>query len=133
LSCWAAIDEVIFLLRGVLGVVRKSGRESSNFVFYCIFMIQFFKVFWGGTWGAPYSPSPVCIYVGSSKFKNLCLRLLGPEAKQFLTTTWPDLNCLPDSHSRKPPSEFRQYSTLHAMHKLVKILIMNTILSGNIH
>ncbi len=35
----------------VHGVVRKSGRGSSIFVFYCIFMLQFFKVFWGGTWG----------------------------------------------------------------------------------
>ncbi len=43
---------------GVLRVVRKSGRGSSIFVFYCIFMIQFLKVFWGGTWDAPSSPSP---------------------------------------------------------------------------
>ena len=35
------------LLRGVLGVVRKSGWGSSIFVFYCIFMIQFFEVFEG--------------------------------------------------------------------------------------
>ncbi len=40
------------LLRGVLGVVRKSGRGSSIFVFYCILMIQFFEVFRGGTLGA---------------------------------------------------------------------------------
>jgi hypothetical protein len=51
------------LLRGVLGVVRKSGRGSSIFVFYCIFMIQFFKVYWKGTWGVPLlPPPPVCIY-----------------------------------------------------------------------
>jgi len=43
----------------VHGVVRKSGRGSSIFVFNFIFMLQFFKVFWGGTWG---SPPPVCIY-----------------------------------------------------------------------
>jgi hypothetical protein len=30
---------------GVHGVVRKSGRGSSIFVFNCIFMLQFFKVF----------------------------------------------------------------------------------------
>ncbi len=40
---------------GVHGVVRKSGRGSSIFVFYCIFMLQFFKVFWGGTWVPPLS------------------------------------------------------------------------------
>jgi hypothetical protein len=38
---------------GVHGVVRKSGRGSSIFVVYCIFMLHIFKVFWGGTWGAP--------------------------------------------------------------------------------
>jgi hypothetical protein len=44
------------LLRGILGVVKKSGSGSSIFVFYCIFMIQFF---------APPPSSllpPVCIY-----------------------------------------------------------------------
>ncbi len=52
----------------VLGVVEKY-RGSSNFVFYCIFTTQFFKLFWGGTLGAPSSlslppcpPPPVCIY-----------------------------------------------------------------------
>ena len=30
---------------GVLVVVRKSGRGSSIFMCYCIFMIQFFEVF----------------------------------------------------------------------------------------
>jgi|LakMenE18May11ns_1017448.scaffolds.fasta_scaffold6963593_1 hypothetical protein len=30
---------------GVHGVVKKSGRGSSMFVFYCIFMLQFFKLF----------------------------------------------------------------------------------------
>ena len=45
---------------GVHGVVRKSGRGYSIFLFYCIFMLQFFKVFWAGTWGAPLSPPPLC-------------------------------------------------------------------------
>ncbi len=48
---------------GVYGAVKKSGRGSSTFVFYCIFMLQFFKVFWGGTWGAPLLlplPLPLC-------------------------------------------------------------------------
>ena len=51
------------LLRGVLGVVRKSGVV----VFYCIFMWKFLKIFIGGTWGAPPPPPPppVCIYVPS--------------------------------------------------------------------
>ncbi len=50
---------------GVHGVVRKSGRGSSIFVFYCIFMLQFFKVFWGGTWGAPLLPPlpPTCVHL----------------------------------------------------------------------
>jgi hypothetical protein len=47
---------------GVHGVVRKSGRGSSIFVFYCIFMLQFFKVFWGGTWGAPPRPPRVHLW-----------------------------------------------------------------------
>ncbi len=49
---------------GALEVVRLSWMGSSIFVFYCIFlMIQFFKVFWGGTWGAPIlPPPPECIY-----------------------------------------------------------------------
>jgi hypothetical protein len=45
--------------------MKKSGRGSSIFVFYCIFKLQFFKVFWGDTWGAPLLPPllpPVCIY-----------------------------------------------------------------------
>ncbi len=50
-----------------MGVVRKFRKEFSIFVFYCIFMVQIFKVFWRGTWGAPSSPHlpppPVCTYV----------------------------------------------------------------------
>ena len=34
---------------GVHGVVKKSGWWSSFFVFYCIFMLDIFKVFLGGT------------------------------------------------------------------------------------
>ncbi len=49
---------------GVHGVVKKSGRGSSIFVFYCIFMLQFFKVFWGGTWGAPLLPPCVHLWPG---------------------------------------------------------------------
>ncbi len=40
----------------VHGVVKKYGRGFSIFVFYCIFVLQFFKVFRGGTWGAPFLP-----------------------------------------------------------------------------
>ena len=50
------------LLREVHGVVRKSGRGSTISMFYSIFMIQFFKVFWRGTWGAPSSLPLVCNY-----------------------------------------------------------------------
>ena len=37
------------LLIGAFGVVTKSGWGSPIFVFYCIFMIQFFEVIRGGT------------------------------------------------------------------------------------
>ena len=36
------------------------------FVFYCIFMIQFFEVFWGGTWGALRPPlPPLCAFMNT--------------------------------------------------------------------
>ncbi len=43
----AAIDAQSFSnsFEGVHGVVTKSGKGSSIFMFYCIFMLQFFKVF----------------------------------------------------------------------------------------
>ena len=45
--CSGNIDAQSFLnsFEGVHGVVRNSGRGSSIFVFYCIFMIKFFEVF----------------------------------------------------------------------------------------
>ncbi len=60
--CWQIeihIDAQSFSnsFEGVIEVVKKSGRGSSIFMFYCIFMLQFFKVFWGGTWGSP-PPTP---------------------------------------------------------------------------
>ncbi len=45
------------LLRGVLGVVRKSGGESCFIAFLCG---SFSKIFIGGTLGAP-SPPPCVI------------------------------------------------------------------------
>jgi hypothetical protein len=45
------------LLRGVLGVVRKSGRGTSIFVFYCTFK-GVHKVY----------PSPLCGSINPNKF-----------------------------------------------------------------
>ncbi len=46
---------------GVIGVVSKSGRGGVLFLcFISFFMTKVFKVFWGGTWGAFSSPSPLC-------------------------------------------------------------------------
>ena len=58
------IDPILF--RGYLWLWENQ-RGSSIFVFHCIFMTQFFEVFWGiwGIWGAPsspLSPTTVCIY-----------------------------------------------------------------------
>ncbi len=56
------------LLRGVLGVVRKSVWVGG--LLYCIFMWKFSKIFIGGTWGASLSP-PVHLCQGVHKMSNL--------------------------------------------------------------
>ncbi len=55
------------LLRGVLGVVRKSGW-SPIFVFYYIFDLSFWSPFFGGgggegTFRAPFLLPPSCVYL----------------------------------------------------------------------
>ncbi len=57
---WTVIFNFLIFWGGLLGAVRKSRRGSSVFVFYCIFMTQFFKVFWGGSWGATLPPPRLC-------------------------------------------------------------------------
>ncbi len=54
------------LLRGVLGVVRKSVGGH----FYCIFMWKFSKICIGGTWGAPLPPLPPCVHLWCNNWRN---------------------------------------------------------------
>jgi hypothetical protein len=62
---------------GVIGVVRKSGRVSSTFVFYFIFTIHFLKSFEGVHEVPPPRPPSVCINESEDEnfFRNIYLIL----------------------------------------------------------
>ncbi len=61
------------LLRGYLGLGENVGGGSSIFVFYCIFMIQFFQSLLRGYMRCPPPPSPPpCLHLCSEN----CIQLL---------------------------------------------------------